>query len=133
MDATPRRERFDRVRRTIQRRNPNRSSGFAGSGAPGVGHRWIRFLAGLLLILAFAFGIIPALERLGPVREVRDAIRNAGIDATALFYTESDVSGEAEVSIRDAIRYSVHNADCAAEFPRDEIEKSSKQIEASLR
>ena len=122
MDATPRRERFDRVGRTVHRRNPNRSSGSAHTGVPGAVHRWVRFLAGVLLILAFAFGLIPALERLGPVREVRDAIRNRGIDATALFYTESDVSGEAEVSIRDAIRYSVHKADCPAALSRDGIE-----------
>ncbi|MFH1265303.1 MAG: hypothetical protein ABIK89_06205 [Planctomycetota bacterium] len=75
------------------------------AGAP---RRWARFLTGLLGIMLFAFGAIPALERLGPAREVRDATRKAGIDATALFYTESDVSGEAEASIRNAIKYPAH-------------------------
>ena len=76
--------------------------------------RWMRFLAGLTVILLFAFGVIPGLQRLAPVRELRDAIRKSGIDATALFYTESDVSYEAETSIRNAIRYSVQRADCPA-------------------
>jgi len=67
--------------------------------------RWTRFLAGLLVILVFAFGIVPLLQRLGPVREVREAIQKRGIDATALIYTESEVSGDAEASLRNAIRY----------------------------
>lgn len=75
-------------------------------------HCWVRFLAGLLAILLFAFVVVPGLQRLRPIREVRDAIRNSGIDATALFYTESDVSSEAEASIRDAIRYPARGADC---------------------
>ncbi|NQT21262.1 MAG: hypothetical protein HQ592_16255 [Planctomycetes bacterium] len=79
--------------------------------------RWARFLTGLLGIMLFAFGAIPALERLGPVREVRDATRKAGIDATALFYTESDVSGEAEASIRNAITYSARRK-CASSVAR---------------
>ena len=76
------------------------SSDVPDARAPGRGSRWARFLAGLLLILLFAFGVIPAWQRLGPVREVRDAIRSRGIDATALLYTESEVSGEAEAAIR---------------------------------
>ena len=75
------------------------------SDASAAGRRWARFLAGLLLILLFAFGAIPRLQQWGPVREVRDVINNSGIDATALFYTECEVSSEAEASIRNAIRY----------------------------
>lgn len=76
--------------------------------ATGTRRRWARFLAGLVVILLFAFVAIPGLQHLGPVRDVRDAIENRGIDATALFYTESEVSSEAEASIRNAIRYSAH-------------------------
>jgi hypothetical protein len=60
------------------------------------------------VILLVAFVVIPGLQRLGPIREVRDAIERSGIDATALFYTESEVSGEAESSIRNAIKYSAN-------------------------
>jgi len=79
--------------------------------------RWLRFLAGLSAILIFAFGVVPALQQLGPVREVRDVIRNTGIDATALFYTDSEVFPEAESSIRDMLRFSARRAQHAAEQP----------------
>ena len=82
-----------------------------GAGKPRAIRRWSRFVAGLLGLLLFAFGVIPALERLEPVREVRDATRRADVDASALFYTESDVSSEAEASIRNTIRYPVDRAD----------------------
>lgn len=80
--------------------------------------RWTRFFAGVLAILLVAFVVIPSVQRWGPIREVRDAIERSGIDATALFYTESDVSGEAESSIRNAIKYSAH---------RDEADDSARE------
>ena len=67
--------------------------------------RWTRLLVGSVAILLVAFVLIPATQRLGPVREVRDAIDRAGIDASALFYTETEQSFEAEMAIRDALRY----------------------------
>ena len=86
-------------------------SGVSDDGASETRIRWARFLVGLLLILLFAFGVIPGLQRLEPVREVRDAIERSGIDATALIYTESEVSGEAETSIRNALKYPARRAD----------------------
>ena len=86
-------------------------SGVSDDGASETRIRWARFLVGLLLILLFAFGVIPGLQRLEPVREVRDAIERSGIDATALIYTESEVSGEAEASIRNALKYPARRAD----------------------
>ena len=86
-------------------------SGVSDDGASETRTRWARFLVGLLLILLFAFGVIPGLQRLEPVREVRDAIERSGIDATALIYTESEVSGEAETSIRNALKYPARRAD----------------------
>ena len=85
-------------------------SGAPDAGTPRLAYRWARFSAGLLLILLLAFGVIPALQRLEPVREVREAIHNSGIDATALIYSESEVSSEAEYSIRDALKYPPHPA-----------------------
>ena len=84
---------------------PHQRTHTSCSGAPSAGGRWARFAAGLAGILLLAFVVIPALQRLQPIREVRAAIQAAGIDATALFYTESDVSAEAEAAIRNAIRY----------------------------
>ena len=100
---------MERTTTSEQIRTP--SSSRLGAGQPRAVRRWSQFLAGLLGILLFAFGVIPALQRLEPVREVRDATRRAGVDASALFYTESDVSSEAEASIRNAMRYPVHRAD----------------------
>ena len=91
-------------------RSPASSSGAANAGAPGLGQRWARFLAGVTAILVFAFAVIPGLQQVGPVREVHDAIQNSGIDATALFYTETEVSSEAESSIRNALRYPARRA-----------------------
>ena len=71
------------------------------------------------MILLLAFGVIPVLQLLGPVRDVREAIRNSGIDATALIYSESEVSSDAENSIRDALRYPAHRACHSMVPPRD--------------
>jgi hypothetical protein len=80
------------------------------SGPPGAARRWTLFLAGLLGIWLFAFVAIPAIQRLEPVREVRAAIEKSGIDATALFYTECEVSAEAEISIRNSLKYAPSNS-----------------------
>lgn len=104
---------------TARQRITASSAGIPGADAPGACRRWVRFLAGLLMILLFAFGAVPGLQRLGPVHELRDAIRNSGIDATALFYTESEACSEAEASIRNAITYSPRRADYPAAIPRD--------------
>ncbi len=88
-----------------RKKSHRNTTGSPEAGEPGAARRWTRFTAGLVLILLFAFVAIPGLQRLGPIREVRDAIRSTGIDATALFYTESEVSSEAEASIRDALKY----------------------------
>jgi hypothetical protein len=93
----------------------------------GATHRWARFLAGLLVILLFAFVVIPGLQHLEPVRQVHDAIQNRGIDATALFYTESEVSSEAEASIRNAMRYSAHRADIRSALPGGGNEEPPEQ------
>jgi hypothetical protein len=61
------------------------------------------------MILLFAFAAIPRLQRLGPVHEVRAAIQRSGVDATALFYTESHLSAEAEATLRDALRFSTRH------------------------
>ena len=73
--------------------------------------RWARFVGGLAVLLLFAFGVIPALQCLEPVRDVREAIQRRDIDATALFYTESEVSSEAEAAMRNAMRYAPRGAD----------------------
>ena len=63
---------------------PAPSSGSSDASAPGIVQRWVRFLAGVLVILVFAFVVLPAVQRLGPIRDVHEAIERSGIDATAL-------------------------------------------------
>ena len=98
-------------RNTATRRPPATSSHAADVSTPGTRQRWTRFLVGVLMIFLFAFGVIPRVQRLGPVRDVHEAIQKSGIDATALFYSESEVSSEAEASIRNALRYAPRRAD----------------------
>ncbi len=89
---------------------PTENMDLSPSVASRAARRWTLFLAGLLGIWLFAFVAVPGLQRLGPVREVREAIEKSGIDASALFYTESEVSAEAETSIRNALRYAPSNS-----------------------
>jgi hypothetical protein len=81
------------------------ASGQPDAGAPALWRRWGQFLTGMAAILLFAFVVIPAIQRLGAIREVRRVIENRGVDATALIYSDSEVSCEAESCIRNAIRY----------------------------
>jgi len=99
------------MKATIGKQSAAQSFGPPTAAQVGTARRWARLLAGILLILAFAFGALPRLQRLGPVREVRDAIQSAGIDASALLYSESEVYSEAEASIRDALQYPARRAE----------------------
>ena len=56
--------------------------------------RWVAFLWGLSLLSALAFGIIPWVSsRVAP--DMMRQVRASGIDPSGLFYTESQVAGEA--------------------------------------
>jgi uncharacterized protein YybS (DUF2232 family) len=59
---------------------------------------------GLAGVWTFVFLIAPALRNISPVREVLDSVRQSGIDAGALFYTEADESAEAEFALRHALK-----------------------------
>ena len=75
-------------------------------------------MTGVVAILLVAFVVIPGIQRLGPIRELCEAIERCGIDASALFYTECEVSGEAASSIRNSIKYSSHRSE--VDDPRDQ-------------
>ena len=80
-----------------------------------ISYRWLKFAAGLSLILLFAFGVVPAFQRLGPVADLRDAIERSGIDASALFYTENEEFYEATSSLNNAARFPLTKADHASD------------------
>jgi hypothetical protein len=67
--------------------------------------RWTRLVGCVIAILLGAFVVLPLVQRLSPIREVRSAMQAADIDATALFYTESETSADSESSLRNALRF----------------------------
>ncbi len=73
---------------------------------PGTLRRWAALAFGLAVIWAFVFVIAPALQKNEMVRPLAEYVRESGIDASALYYTEVKETGEAEVYLRDAFAYS---------------------------
>ena len=66
--------------------------------------RWGKLMAGLIAIWTLVFVVGPAVERIGPVGAIHDLIREQGIEATGLVYTEVDEFAEAEMAIRESLR-----------------------------
>ena len=67
--------------------------------------KWAALAAGLAVIWAFVFVIAPTLQKTEMVRPLAEYVRESGIDASALYYTEVQETGEAEVYLRDALAY----------------------------
>ncbi len=77
-----------------------------GHGAPPAPLRkWASFLLGALLLLGFLFAIAQSVERIPWVRPLAEFILDSGIDAGALFYTEVEETGDAEMFMRNSILY----------------------------
>jgi hypothetical protein len=67
---------------------------------------WAALLAWLLVIWAFAFVFAPWLQNnSAAVRTLANYIKASGIDASAIYYTEVDEVGEADLMIRDTFRF----------------------------
>jgi len=73
---------------------------------PIVWTRWLAFVAGLIAIWFFVFGLAPFIQRFAPVNTVHEYIEQRDIDATTLFYTETDEFAEAELYLQNAMSYS---------------------------
>jgi hypothetical protein len=72
---------------------------------------WARFAAGALLLAAVVLGLMQGYTPPGIAGEVlRNNVRE-GIDATPLFYTESEASYEAELAVRDTLERLDERAD----------------------
>ena len=67
--------------------------------------RWARFFLALMLVWIFMFVVAPLLEKTPAVKPLVDFIEETGIDATALFYTEVEESGDAETHMRNTMDY----------------------------
>lgn len=75
----------------------------AGARAPG--GNWLAFLLGVVLVAGFAFGAIPALERLQATKPFVEKMKEADIETGAIYYTGVEQVGEAETYIRHAQEY----------------------------
>jgi len=67
--------------------------------------RWAAFGAGCVCIWLFVFVLAPWMQGWGPVHTLHTFIEERGIDATPLFYTESETSSQAERHLLDAARF----------------------------
>ena len=66
---------------------------------------WTKFTAGLLLLMLFAFGVIPWLQSFGKIGEMKDFILENEIDATGLVYTDVEAFSDADISMRNSMKY----------------------------
>jgi hypothetical protein len=66
---------------------------------------WVKLALGLAAVWCFIFVLAPWVRTLEPVGAHLDFIKETGIDAAALFYTDSEESGDGESLIRDALKY----------------------------
>lgn len=67
--------------------------------------QWAGLMLGVTGLLLFIFVIAPWIQQWGPVNTLHTFVREQGIDATPLFYTESEESSVAEQHLRDAARF----------------------------
>ena len=67
--------------------------------------RWLYLFLGIGFILIFAFGIAPWLEQRPAIKPMVEFVEESGIDASALFYTEVEESGDAETHMRNTMAY----------------------------
>ena len=73
--------------------------------APSPLRRWANLALGVFCIWLFVFVIGPQVRRIGPVDRFCAFTEERGIDPTALFYTDSEIFGDVDVSVRSAMNY----------------------------
>jgi hypothetical protein len=67
--------------------------------------KWTAFFFCLFLVWLFMFVIAPAIQNTSAVKPLADFIEESGIDASALFYTEVEEASEAELNMRNTMKY----------------------------
>ena len=79
----------------------------AGRNRPaGPWKRWGAFLCCLFLIWAFIYVVAPWLMQRSPsIQTLGNYIEESGIDAGAIYYTEVEEVGEADLAIRNTFRF----------------------------
>lgn len=65
--------------------------------------RWTILVLCLYVIWLFVFVFAPAFEKSEMIKPLTDYVRESGIDAGALYYTEVEETSEAELYLRHAL------------------------------
>jgi hypothetical protein len=74
-----------------------------GGKFPALLLRWAALFLGVALILGFVFGLAPWLQTFELISPLTDYVRESGIEAGALYYTEVEEVGDALVNIRSSL------------------------------
>lgn len=67
--------------------------------------KWVYLFTCFFLIWVFIFIIAPYVEKLPVVKPIAEFIENSGIDAGALYYTEVEEAGVAELNMYNTVNY----------------------------
>ena len=77
-----------------------------GALAPQAGaHPWLRLAIGIVLVLAFIFGIGSLAQRIPGARHMAQVVDDYDLRPSAIYYTDFEASAEASESIRDSLDY----------------------------
>ncbi len=66
---------------------------------------WLRFVCSVLLIILFMFFLAPWLQKVPSIRTLSRYIEESGIDAGAVYYTEVEEVGDADLAVRNTFRF----------------------------
>ena len=67
--------------------------------------RWLYLFVGIGCILIFVFRIAPWLAERPAIKPMVEFVEKSGIDASALYYTEVEESGDAGTHMRNTMAY----------------------------
>jgi len=70
--------------------------------------KWLRLILAALLTWALIFVIAPWIQKSPSVKPLAEFIEESGIDASALYYTEVEEASEAELNMKNTIKYRPH-------------------------
>ena len=77
----------------------------AYSQPPHVLKRWLHLGIWLLCLWLFIFVLAPLMQQIPAVNTLSRYIKESGIDAGALYYTEVDEVGESDLAVRNTLRF----------------------------
>ena len=75
------------------------------SSLSGVIKRWLHLAIWLALLWAFIFVLGPMMQKIPAIGILGNYIKESGIDAGAIYYTEVEEVGESDLAIRNTFRF----------------------------